>query len=132
MYTCQGDTDVRDERRRLTRDDVLAEAIDLIDQQGLDALTMRNLADRLGVVPMALYRHVRNKDDLMEGVLDRAVASVDLPDPGLGWRDGLAALADSIRTTMLRHPADRGPGHRPAVAGPCLARGGRVRPGRHA
>ncbi len=105
MYTCQGDSDVRDERRRLTRDDVLAEAIDLIDQQGLDALTMRNLADRLGVVPMALYRHVSNKDDLMEGVLDRAVAGVDLPDPGLGWRDGLAALADSIRTTMLRHPA---------------------------
>ena len=84
MYTCQGDSDVRDERRRLTRDDVLAEAIDLIDQQGLDALTMRNLADRLGVVPMALYRHVSNKDDLMEGVLDRAVAGVDLPDPGAG------------------------------------------------
>jgi AcrR family transcriptional regulator len=94
-----------DERRRLTRDTVLAEAIDLIDEQGLDALTMRNLSDRLDVVPMALYRHVRNKDDLMEGVLDRAVAGVDLPPDGLGWRDGLAALAGSIRTTMLRHPA---------------------------
>lgn len=94
-----------DERRRLTRPQVLAEALDLIDEEGVDALTMRTLADRLGVVPMALYRHVRNKDDLMEGVLDQAVASVDLPDAGLLWRDGLTGLARSIRTTMLRHPA---------------------------
>jgi AcrR family transcriptional regulator len=94
-----------DERRRLTREGVLTEALDLIDAEGLDALTMRNLSDRLGVVPMALYRHVRNKDDLMEGVLDQAVARVEIPGPGLGWREGLAALARSIRATMLRHPA---------------------------
>jgi AcrR family transcriptional regulator len=94
-----------DERRRLTRAQVLSEALDLIDQEGLDALTMRTLADRLDVVPMALYRHVRNKDDLMEGLLDQAVSRVDLPDAALDWRDGLTGLARSIRGTMLRHPA---------------------------
>lgn len=94
-----------DRRGRLDREAVLRAAIALIDDEGLDALTMRSLADRLEVVPMALYRHVRNKDDLIDGVLDRAAAEVRLPTDDLGWRDGLAALARSIRDTMLRHPA---------------------------
>ncbi len=84
---------------------MLAEAIALIDEEGLDALTMRTLSDRLGVVPMALYRHVHSKDDLIDGVLDHATATVPIPPAGLSWRDGLAALAGSIRATMLRHPA---------------------------
>ena len=94
-----------DRRRTLTREAVLTAALELIDEDGLAALTMRNLSDRLGVVPMALYRHVRNKDDLLDGVLDQATAGVAIPGAGLGWRDGLTALATSIRATMLRHPA---------------------------
>jgi AcrR family transcriptional regulator len=89
---------------RLTRATVLAAALALVDEEGAAALTMRALADRLGVVPMALYRHVRNKDDLLDGVVDLATSQVVIPDDRLDWRDGLAALARSLRATMLAHP----------------------------
>lgn len=91
--------------KQLTRDSVVVEAMALLDEEGLDALTMRSLADRLGVVPNALYRHVKDKGDLMDGVLDLATSMVEVPDPALGWRDGLTALAVNIRSTMLAHPA---------------------------
>jgi AcrR family transcriptional regulator len=89
---------------RLTRDVVLREAIALLDAEGYDALTMRRLAERLGVVPMALYRHVTNKDDLLAGLLDLAVTFVPIPPLDIGWRAGLGGLARSIRATMLAHP----------------------------
>ena len=92
-------------RKQLSRDVLVREALALLDSDGLDALTMRNLADRLGVVPNALYRHVRDKDDLLDGVLDAAVASVPLPSDDLGWDEGLVAMANAIRATMLQHPA---------------------------
>lgn len=94
---------------RLTRELVLREAIALLDEEGLEALTMRRLGERLGVVPMALYRHVQHKDDLLAGLLDLAVSLVPLPDASLGWRDGLATLARSVRATMLAHPGIAAP-----------------------
>jgi AcrR family transcriptional regulator len=90
--------------KQLNREVLVREALALLDAEGLDGLTMRNLADRLGVVPNALYRHIKDKDDLLDGVMDAAVASVPLPDPDLGWQDGLTALAENIRATMLAHP----------------------------
>ena len=89
---------------RLTKQAVLVEAIALLDEEGDEALTMRRLADRLGVVPMALYRHVANKDELIDGVLDLAVSEVQLPSSRLGWRSGLRELGHSVRRTMLAHP----------------------------
>jgi AcrR family transcriptional regulator len=89
---------------RLTKQAVLAQAIALLDEEGDDALTMRRLADRLGVVPMALYRHVANKDELIDGVIDLAVSQVQLPSSRLGWRSGLRELGHSVRRTMLAHP----------------------------
>ncbi len=89
---------------RLTRAAVLDEAMRVLDDDGLDSLTMRRLAERLGVVPMAIYRHVSNKDDLIEALLDRAVSKVPIPDPSLDWRAGLGQLAVAIRRTMLEHP----------------------------
>lgn len=94
---------------RLTRELVLREAIALLDEEGLEALTMRRLGERLGVVPMALYRHVKHKDDLLDGLLDLAVSLVPLPDASLDWRDGLATLARSVRATMLAHPGVAAP-----------------------
>jgi AcrR family transcriptional regulator len=94
---------------RLSRDTVLRSALTLLDEEGHDGLTMRKLADRLGVVPMAVYRHVRNKDDLIDGVLDLATSMVPIPDASLPWRDGLARLAHAIRSTMLAHPGIVGP-----------------------
>jgi TetR/AcrR family tetracycline transcriptional repressor len=90
--------------RRLTRDIVVEEALAVLDEGGYEALTIRRLAERLGVVPMAVYRHVTSKDDLTDALVDLAVSRVPLPDPGLDWRDGLRQLAHAIRNTILRHP----------------------------
>jgi AcrR family transcriptional regulator len=90
--------------RRLTRAIVVQEALAVLDEGGFEALTIRRLADRLGVVPMAAYRHVNNKDDLTEAVLDLAVSKVPLPHADVGWRDGLRQLAHAIRDTILQHP----------------------------
>jgi len=92
-------------RKQLSREVLVREALELLDSEGLDALTMRNLADRLGVVPNALYRHVTDKGDLLDGVLDEAVARVPIPTEQLNWEKGLGALATAIRATMLEHPA---------------------------
>lgn len=91
--------------KQLTREVVVREALGLLDEEGLDALTMRRLADRLGVVPNALYRHVKDKEDLLDGVMDATVASVPIPDPDLDWQAGLTALAHNMRATMVAHPA---------------------------
>ncbi len=96
-------SDVRKVPSRLTRASVLAEARRALADGGLPALTMRNLAGRLGVVPMALYRHVRNKDDLLDVLMDEAVALVVIPPADLSWREGLRALAHSIRSAMIEN-----------------------------
>lgn len=90
--------------RRLTRPLVVREAMAVLDEAGYDALTMRRLAERLGVVPMAVYRHVANKDDLTDALLDLAVSEVPLPPPGLDWRGSMRHLAHAIRDTVLAHP----------------------------
>jgi len=90
--------------RPLSRGEILDAALALIDAEGFKALTMRNLADHLGVVPMALYRHVANKDDLVRALLEEASGRVVLPPADLDWRRGLSALAAAIRAELLRHP----------------------------
>jgi len=90
--------------RRLTRDVVVREALAVLDEGGYEALTIRRLAERLGVVPMAVYRHVTNKDDLTDALLDLAVSRVPLPDADIDWRNGLRQLAHAIRDTILQHP----------------------------
>lgn len=88
----------------LSRDAVVDAALRLVDTQGFDALTMRSLAGELGVVAMALYRHVTDKRDLVDAVLDRAMARVELPGADSPWRDGMVVLARSVRSTLLDHP----------------------------
>ena len=90
--------------RRLTRDIVVHEALAVLDEGGYEALTIRRLAERLGVVPMAVYRHVSNKDDLTDALLDLAVSKVPLPEADIDWRNGLRQLAHAIRDTILQHP----------------------------
>ncbi|WP_185278610.1 TetR/AcrR family transcriptional regulator [Leifsonia shinshuensis] len=94
-------------RPRLTRDTVLARALERADTIGLDALSMRALAAELGVVPMALYKHVANKDELIDGMVDLVWAEVDPPElgnPDTPWRDALRARAVSLREALRRHP----------------------------
>lgn len=90
-------------RPRLTRDAVLHRALERADAVGLDALSMRSLAADLGVVPMALYKHVANKDELVDGMVDLVWAEVE-PPTGAGWREAMRARAVSLREALRRHP----------------------------
>jgi AcrR family transcriptional regulator len=83
---------------------VLAASLDLADELGLAAVTMQAVADRLGVTPMALYRHVANKADLLDGLVECILLEVPLPDPDAEWPDRLMALSRGTRAAALRHP----------------------------
>lgn len=89
---------------RLTRGAVLAEALALGDARGFDAVTIRGIAGRLDVTPMALYRHVGDKDGLLDGLADTLYAELRIPDPAGDWWEGLAGLARSTRAVLLEHP----------------------------
>jgi AcrR family transcriptional regulator len=91
-------------RRRLTRRMVLHEALDLIDEQGLAACTMRAVAGRLGVTPRALYRHVADKQDLLRGVAGMILGDVRLPPTLLPWRSRLKGVMVELRRAMAEHP----------------------------
>jgi AcrR family transcriptional regulator len=89
-------------RPTLTPVRIAAAAVTVADAEGLEAVTMRRLATELGVAPMAPYRHVAGKDDLLELMVDHVYADFRLPD-GLGWRDTMRALALHTRDLVLRH-----------------------------
>lgn len=96
-------------RPALTRERVVAEALAVINAQGVPALTMRSLATRLGVVPGALYRHVRNKEQLHDLVLDEILAEVDRRiDTDAPWTDQTTTLAQRLRSVLEDHPGVAG------------------------
>jgi len=98
--------DSADSRRRaLTRERVVAEALTVIGADGAAALSMRALAARLGVVPGALYRHVRSKEHLCDLVVDGVLAEVDLgAGHALAWTGRVTALARALRAVLEDHP----------------------------
>ncbi len=88
----------------LTREKVLRTALALVDEHGLDALSLRRLAGELGVTPMALYRYVDGREGLFDGIADLLLGQ--LPDPPAGdWREQLRAMARSFRTVLVAHPS---------------------------
>ena len=89
---------------RISRTDVLDATLAIADAGGLPAVTMRAVAKRLAVSPMALYHHVRDKDDLLDGLVERLLAELPLPDPTLPPERRLHALATGLRHTAARHP----------------------------
>jgi TetR/AcrR family transcriptional regulator, tetracycline repressor protein len=88
----------------LTRDEIIAAALRYAHAGYLDRLTVRQLADELDVTPMALYRHIRDKDDLLEAVADALLAEAGLPDPDVPWTTCLTDLATSLRDVLRTHP----------------------------
>lgn len=90
-------------RPRLSRDRVLAAALALADDQGLDALSMRRLGQALGVEAMSLYRHVANKDVILDALVESVLAEVALPTIGEPWRTALERRAHSALGTLQRH-----------------------------
>ena len=96
-------------RHQLTRERVVNEALAVIADHGAHALTMRGLAARLGVVPGALYHHVRNKQQLQDLVLDGVLAEVDVHlDPTQPWTEQLKLLAHRLRHVLEAHPGVAG------------------------
>ena len=91
-------------RTPLNRGRVLEAAVALADAGGLEALSMRRLAEELGVVPMALYKHVANKDELLDGMVDVVVGEIDPVAAGFDWKDAVRLRVLSARQALLRHP----------------------------
>ncbi|MGD0980122.1 MAG: TetR/AcrR family transcriptional regulator C-terminal domain-containing protein [Solirubrobacteraceae bacterium] len=90
-------------RTPLSRARVLQAAVALADEGGLEACSMRGLAQELGVVPMALYKHVANKDALLDGMIDIVFAEIELASADLDWRSAMRRRAISTRQALMRH-----------------------------
>jgi AcrR family transcriptional regulator len=98
-----------DRRPQLTRQRVVTEALAVIAQDGVQAMSMRALAARLGVVPGAVYHHVGNKQQLQDLVLDGVLAEVDVhTNPSLAWTEQLKILATRLRQVLEAHPGVAG------------------------
>ena len=91
-------------RIRLARERVLSAAIDLADEGGVAALSMRKLGQALGVEAMSLYNHVSNKDDLLDGMVDVVFGEIGLPPTGGDWKTAMRQRAFSARDALARHP----------------------------
>lgn len=88
----------------LNQERVLLAAIAIADERGLDALSMRRLGQRLGVEAMSLYNHVANKDDVLNGIVDRVVGEFTIPTEAADWKADLRAIYTSAHETLKRHP----------------------------
>ena len=105
-YSCQV---VVEERSRLTRQAVVEQALALADGEGMDAVTIRRLAELLGVTPMALYWHVKNKDELLTAMADQLLAEVTPQrDPDQPWHVQLRAMVTALLGVMRAHPCAPG------------------------
>jgi AcrR family transcriptional regulator len=95
-------------RVSLTRAKIIVAAVEVIDADGVDGLTMRSVSGRLGVEAMALYRYVQSRDDLLDGVADHLMNNLDddpdLKTPAPTWQAYLVRLAHAVRRTVLAHP----------------------------
>ncbi len=119
----------------LSRERALSAAVALADREGLGSLTMRKLAEELGVEAMSLYHHVANKDEILDGMVDRVFAEIDLPRLDVAWKTAMRERGNSVRAALNRHPwaitimesrTSPGPAtlrHHDAVIGCCRAAG---------
>jgi AcrR family transcriptional regulator len=94
----------REPRTPLSRERVLRAAVALADRSGIEALTMRRLAQELGVEAMSLYNHIANKDDILDGIIDLVFDEIELPTGEAGWKPAMRQRAISARQALHRHP----------------------------
>ncbi|MFG1802963.1 TetR/AcrR family transcriptional regulator [Micromonospora carbonacea] len=90
--------------RQLSRERVLRAAVGIADAHGLAALTMRSLAAELDTRPMSLYHYIRNKDELLDALVDGVFAEIELPGAGGDWRAEVRRRCLSARAVLARHP----------------------------
>jgi len=88
----------------LSRDRILNTAIRLADAGGIDALSMRKLAEELGVKAMSLYNHVANKNDILFSIVDIVVSEIEVPDLSIDWKTAIRRRSLSAHEVLLRHP----------------------------
>jgi AcrR family transcriptional regulator len=91
------------QRAPLSKERVLRAAMELVDRDGIGALSMRRLAAQLGVEAMSLYYHVKNKDDILAGIVDLALSEIELPSGGADWKSAVRTSAISYHDTLRRH-----------------------------
>jgi AcrR family transcriptional regulator len=100
----QGQDQVTQPRQPLSRERVMDTAVALADEGGVATLSMRRLGRALGVEAMALYRHVANKSEIIDGIVDRVFAEIELPTDGPDWKAAMRRRAISAREALTRHP----------------------------
>ncbi len=103
MGAMSGSAARRKARSPLTRERVLQAALRLADQGGVEALSMRTLGQELGVEAMSLYNHVRNKDDVLDGLVDIVFGEIDVPCETRDWKAAMRGRARSAREVLARH-----------------------------
>src|SRR5207237_10005069 len=91
-------------RAQLSRERVLGAAVALADREGINALSMRKLGQEVGVEAMSLYNHVRNKEELLNGMIDIVFGEIDLPAADAEWSAAMRQRAISARQALKRHP----------------------------
>jgi AcrR family transcriptional regulator len=128
----------------LSRQRALSTAVALADAEGLGSLSMRKLAQELGVEAMSLYHHVANKEDILDGMVDMVFAEIELPSDGTDWKTAMRQRAESARAALTRHPwaisimdsrTSPGPAtlrHHDAVIGSCRRAGFSIQMAAHA
>lgn len=95
-------------RPQLSRDVVVTAALNVVETEGGDALTMRRVADEIGVSASSLYGYVANKEELVQLVLEQIMTEIPVPDAGIGWQDMLRAWAHETLAVFRRHPGVAG------------------------
>ncbi len=100
----QGESSARPHREPLTRERILQAALRVMDQEGLEAVTMRRLGRELGVEAMSLYNHVEDKEAILEGILEVVMAEFDFPEETGDWEADVRAGARAWRRLMIAHP----------------------------
>jgi len=91
-------------RAPLSRERVLRAAITLADKGGIESLTMRKLGQALGVEAMSLYRHVANRGEILDGIVEEVIGEIELPAKGADWKMAMRRRAISAHEVILRHP----------------------------
>jgi AcrR family transcriptional regulator len=105
-------------RTQLTRERVVAAGVELADRNGIESISMRRLAQELGVEAMSLYTHVRNKDDLLDGMVDAVISKIPTSTDGADWKTSLRQTVLAARGVVLTHPWAPGPIESRTTPGP--------------
>ena len=109
-------------RTQLTRERVVAAGIELADRDGIESISMRRLAQELGVEAMSLYTHVRNKDDLLDGMVDAVIGKIPASADGADWKTSLRQMVLAARSVVLTHPWAPRPIESRTTPGPAMMR----------